>query len=48
MVGKIKLFKINTSEKSSDYIDNTEYLDEIYANLLLEEKNAKLKLIKTI
>ena len=40
------IFRNNISDKSSDYIYNTEYFDEIYTNLLLEEKNAKLKIDK--
>ena len=40
------IFKINISKYYYDYKYNTEYFDEIYTNLLLDEKNSKLKIDK--
>ena len=40
------IFKIDASKKNFDYYYNTEYFDEIYTNLLFEEKNAKNKIEK--
>ena len=40
------IFKITVSKISFDCLYNTEYFDEIYTNLLLEEKNAKSKIDK--
>ena len=40
------IFKINISKNSYDYAYNSEYFDEIYTNLLLDEKNSNLKIDK--
>lgn len=40
------IFKINIGENNSKYLYNLEYIDEIYQNLLQEEKNANLKIEK--
>ena len=39
-----KINKINKNLKNNNYLFNIEYFDEIYTNLLLDEKKAKLKI----
>ena len=40
------LFKVNIQNNNSDYLYNSEYFDEIYTNLLLEEKQSYKKIDK--